>query len=70
MAQKRSQFSDAHELRKLVDHDHLELSISCQCELLQFPRSTLYYGSTAVRESRLRIMARINSLDLDDPFSG
>ncbi len=34
--------SDAKELRKLVDHDHPELSISSQCALLGLPRSTLY----------------------------
>jgi len=34
--------SDARELRKLVDHDHPELSISRQCALLDLPRSTLY----------------------------
>jgi putative transposase len=33
--------SDAHELRKLVDQDHPELSISRQCVLLGLPRSTL-----------------------------
>ena len=37
--------SDAHELRKLVDHDHPELSVSRQCALLCLPPSTLYYRS-------------------------
>lgn len=32
--------SDARELRKLVDPDHPELSISRQCALLGLPRST------------------------------
>ncbi len=62
--------SDAHELRKLVDHDHSELSISRQCALLGLPRSTLYYRPTPVRESTLRIMARIDALYLEDPCSG
>jgi putative transposase len=62
--------SDAHELRKLVDHDHPELSVSRQCALLGLPRSTLYYRSVAVRESTLRIMARIDALYLEDPCSG
>jgi hypothetical protein len=34
MAQKNLVFSDPHERRKLVDHDHLELSVSRQCELM------------------------------------
>jgi len=54
--------SDARELRKLVDHDHPELSVSRQCALLGLPRSTLYCRPTPVRESTLRIMARIDSL--------
>ncbi len=63
-------YSDANELRKLVDHDHPELSVSRQCALLGLPRSTLYYQPTAVRESTLRIMARIDALYLEDPCSG
>ena len=61
---------DAHELRKLVDSDHPELSISRQCALLGLPRSTHYYRLTPVRESTLRIMARIDALYLEDPCSG
>jgi putative transposase len=62
--------SDAHELRKLVDHDHPELSISRQCVLLGLPRSTLYYRPVPVRVSMLQIMARIDALYLDGPCSG
>ncbi|MFN9622272.1 MAG: IS3 family transposase, partial [Cyanobacteriota bacterium] len=50
--------------------DHPELSISRQCELLALPRSTLYYRPIPLRESTLRIMARIDSLYLEDPCSG
>ena len=57
-------------MRKLVDHDHPELSVSRQCALLGLPRSTLYYQPTPVRESTLRIMARIDALYLEDPCSG
>ena len=53
--------SDARELRKLVDHDHPELSISRQCALLGLPRSTLYYRPISVRESTLRILGRIDA---------
>jgi putative transposase len=62
--------SEAHELRKLVDHDHPEPSVSRQCALLGLPRSTLYYRLTPVRQSTLRIMARIDTLNLEDPCSG
>ena len=62
--------SDTRELRKLVDHYHPGLSVIRQCALLGLPRSTLYYQPTPVRESSLRIMARIDLLSLDDPCSG
>ena len=67
---KISAASDARELRKLVDPGHPELSVSRQCALLGLPRSTLYYRPTLVRESTLHIMARIDSLYLEDPCSG
>ena len=54
----------------MVDHDHPELSIIRQCELLGLPRSTLYYKPVPVRDSTLRIMARIDALYLEDPCSG
>ena len=54
----------------MVDHDHPELSVSRQCALLGLPRSTLYYRPMPVRESTLRIMAKIDALYLEDPCSG
>ena len=62
--------SHARELRKLVDYDHSELSVSRQCALLGLPRSTLYCRPTPVRESTLRIMAKIDAHYLEDPCSG
>ena len=62
--------SDAHELRKLVDNDHPELSVNRQCALLGLHRSTLYYRPMPERESTLRIMGRIDALYLEDPCSG
>jgi putative transposase len=67
---KSLSYSDARELRKLVDHDHSELRVSRQCALLGLPRSTLYYRPMPVRESTLRIMARIDALYLEDPCRG
>jgi hypothetical protein len=70
VAQKNLSCSDARELHKPVDHHHPELSVSRQCALLGLPRSTLYYRPTPVRDSTLRIMARIDALYLEDPCSG
>jgi putative transposase len=61
---------DAHDLRKLVEHEDSNLTISRQCELLGLPRSTLYSKPIPVRESTLRIMARIDALFLEDPCCG
>ena len=61
---------DARELCKLVDHDHPRISISRQCALLGLPRSTLYDWPTPMRESTLKIMARIDVRYLEDPCSG
>jgi putative transposase len=67
---KNLSYPDARELRKLVDHDHPELSDSRQCALLGLPRSTLNYQPTPIRESTLGIMARIDAHYLEDPCSG
>jgi putative transposase len=67
---KNHSCSDARELRRLIDGEHPELSISHQCELLGLPRSTLYYRPVPVREATLRIMARLDALYLEDPCSG
>jgi len=56
-------------MRKLVDHAHPELSVRRQCSLLGLPRTTLYYRSVPVRESTMRIMARIDAHYLKDPCS-
>jgi len=62
--------SGARKLRKLVDHDHQEISASRQCVLLGLPRSTLYYRPTPVQQSTLRIMFKIDALYLDDLIFG
>ena len=70
MAQKSLSCSDAHEFRKLVDHDHSALSVSRQFALLGLPRPTLCCRPMPVREGTLHIMARIDALYLEDPCSG
>ena len=62
--------SDGRELRKLVESDHPELSVSRQCALMGLPRSTLYYRPIPVRESTLRIMELIDTFYLEGPCSG
>jgi putative transposase len=62
--------SDARELRRLVDVEHPEISISRQCELLGLPRSTLYYRPVPVRDATLRLMARLDTFYLEDPCNG
>lgn len=70
MAEKSLNCSDARELRKLVDHDHSELTVSRQCVLLGLPRSSLYDQPVPVRDSTLQIMARLDVLYMEDPTSG
>ena len=70
MLEKNLSWFDAHELHKLVDSDHSELSISRQCVLLGLLRSTHVYQLTTVRASTLRIMSRIDTFYLQDPCSG
>lgn len=67
---KSLSFSDAREMRKLVNHDHPELTVSRQCALLGLPRTTLYYQPTPIRESTLGIIARIDAHYLEAPCSG
>ena len=69
VAQKNLSNCDACELRKLVDHDHPDLSVIRQWAILGLPRSTLYNQPTAVRESTLWIMARIDAFYLEDACS-
>lgn len=62
-------YSDAHELRKLVAHDHNEDSVTRQCELLGLPRSMLNYRPVPVRQSTLRIMDMIETQYREEPCS-
>jgi hypothetical protein len=50
---------DAHELFKLIEHNHPELSVSRQCARVGLARSTFSYQPTLLRELTLRIIARI-----------
>jgi putative transposase len=61
---------DARELRKLVDHDHPELSISKQSALLGLPRSTLYYHLQRCLNRRCGSWPGSTPLYLEDRFCG
>ena len=47
--------SNARELRKLVDYDHPELSVSRQCALLGLPRMVGYLARDWIPISRDRV---------------
>jgi transposase InsO family protein len=70
MAEKSLSSSTTHELRRLVDQDHQQLSIRRQCELLGLTKSTLYYKPVPVKAETLRIMVRIDPWYLEGPASG
>ena len=57
------------ELGQYVDGDHPVLRSSRQCALLGLPKYPLYYQPAPIRESKPRIMARIDALDLEDRCS-
>jgi len=67
---KNLSFSDALEMSKMVDHRHPQLSVSRQCALLGLPRSMLYYQPTLMRDSTVRVMARLDAHHLEDHGSG
>jgi putative transposase len=54
----------------LIDPDHETLSIRHQCELLDLPRSTLYYQPAAETEENLRLMRLIDKQYMKTPFYG
>jgi len=60
----------AHELRKLVNHEHPLLSVRRQCDLLGLPKSTLYYMPVAVDPQTLRVLDRIDAWYLKEPAAG
>jgi len=47
-----------------------ELSISCQCDLLDIPRSSFYYKPVPVSEDDLSLMKLIDQCYLDLPYFG
>jgi putative transposase len=55
---------------EMVEPDHLGLSITKQCELLQISRSSWYYEGTGEAPLNLTLMRLIDEQFLEDPSSG
>ncbi len=56
--------------RSWIDHDHPQLSVRRQCELLQLNRSTLYLPPGTESSENLLLMRRIDELFLRYPLYG
>lgn len=54
----------------LIDPDHESLSIRRQCEVLDLPRSTLYYRPASVTDENLALMRLLDEQYLKTPFFG
>jgi putative transposase len=54
----------------LVDRDHAEISIRCQCELLGANRSGLYYAPLGESEENLLLMRMLDEQYTRTPFYG
>jgi len=53
----------------MIDRGH-ELSVSRQAQLLELPRSTVYYLPTPTSADDLALMRRMDELHLEHPFAG
>ena len=53
----------------MIDRTHA-LPVARQCQLLQLPRSTVYYQPRPVSDTALALMRRIDELHLQYPFAG
>lgn len=54
----------------MVQPEGSRLSVRRQCDLLDLPRSTLYYEPVEVGEEELALMRRIDRLCLEHPYYG
>ena len=53
----------------MIDREH-KLPIIRQCQLLDLPRSTVYYREQEEDESTLALMRRMDELHLEHPYAG
>lgn len=56
--------------RALIEHDHPDLSVRRQCDLLDLPRSSCYYEPATESAENLKLMRRIDEQYLKTPFFG
>lgn len=56
--------------RSLIERDHPAISVCRQCELLELPRSTLYYRPATETDENLRLMRLIDRQYLETPSYG
>lgn len=58
------------ERKEMVESNHVDLSISCQCELLSLHRSSFYYVPAAESQENLAIMRKLDEQYFSTPFYG
>jgi putative transposase len=54
----------------LVDPDHPQLSLQCQCQLLGVSRSSYYYQPKKISEEELKLLRLLDEQYLKTPFYG
>ncbi len=60
---------NTRERSKLIDRES-QLSIRCQCRLLQVPRSIVYYQLSGESSKNQKLMVLIDQLHMHDPSAG
>jgi len=56
--------------RSFIEPGHPELSVARQCDLVDLPRSSLYYEAVQETDENLRLMELIDQQYLETPFYG
>lgn len=62
--------NDLPTLRKMIEYNHPDLSLSSQCELLEIHRSSLYYTPVSESAENLEIMRILDAQYFETPFYG
>ena len=57
-------------MRRWIEPDHRDLSVTRQCDLLGLPRSTCYYVPATESAENLALMRRLDEAYLKTPFYG
>lgn len=52
----------------MIEHEHQDLSLRQQCELLSLARSGLYYVPVIASEEKYRVMGLIDEIYTSAPF--